>query len=101
MPTIQELSASEVTRLVLCWRILRRDGIALGFTGHDRDIIEAGQRYRSSSSLLPSALVRSSGTSVDSVDVQGALSHSSISEDDLFAGRYDMAQFSMFMVDWQ
>ncbi len=101
MPTIEELTASDVTRLVMCWRIVRRDGVVLGFTAHDGDITLGGQRYRSAPSLLPSAMVRSSGTSVDSIDVRGALSHAAISEVDLLAGRYDMAQLFMFMIDWQ
>jgi uncharacterized phage protein (TIGR02218 family) len=101
MPDINELSASELTRLVLCWRIVRRDGVALGFTAHDRDIVLGGQRYRSAPSLVPSALVRSAGTSVDSIDVRGALSHAAINEADLLYGRYDLAQLFMFIIDWQ
>jgi uncharacterized phage protein (TIGR02218 family) len=101
MPTIEELASSDVTRLVMCWRIVRRDGVVLGFTAHDNDILVGGQRYRSAPSLLPSAIVRSSGTSVDSIDVRGALSHAAINERDLLAGRYDLAQLFMFMVDWQ
>jgi uncharacterized phage protein (TIGR02218 family) len=101
MPSIKNLAASEVTRLVLCWRIVRRDGVVLGFTAHDRDLLINGQRYRSAPSLLPSAMVRSAGTSVDSVDVRGALSHAAINEADLLSGRYDLAMLFMFMVDWQ
>jgi uncharacterized phage protein (TIGR02218 family) len=101
MPTIDELASSEVTRLVMCWRIVRRDGVVLGFTAHDADVTYEGQRYRSAPSLVPSAMVRSAGTSVDSIDVRGALSHAAIREVDLLAGRYDLAELFMFMVDWQ
>jgi uncharacterized phage protein (TIGR02218 family) len=100
MPTLNELANDEVTRLAMCWRIVRRDGVVLGFTAHDQDIIYLGQRYRSAPSLVPSALVRSAGTSVDSIDVRGALSHAAISEVDLLAGRFDLAALYMFMLDW-
>ncbi len=101
MPTINELAANDVTRLVMCWRIVRRDGVVLGFTAHDSDILLGAQRYRSAPSLLPSAMVRSSGTSVDSIDVRGALSHAAINEADLLAGRFDLAQLFIFLIDWQ
>jgi uncharacterized phage protein (TIGR02218 family) len=101
MTLFEELVASEVTRLVLCWRLIRRDGVVLGFTAHDRDIVLAGQRYASTPSFTPSALVRSAGTDVDSIDVRGALSHAAIREADLLAGRYDAAHLRFFMLDWQ
>jgi uncharacterized phage protein (TIGR02218 family) len=101
MPTIEELARQDVTRLVLCWRLLRRDGVVLGFTTHDQDIMLAGERYRSAPSFTPSALVRSAGTDVDSMDVRGALSHAAIRDTDLLAGRYDLAELRLFLVDWQ
>jgi uncharacterized phage protein (TIGR02218 family) len=101
MPTFQDVLNEDVTRLVLCWRLVRRDGVVLGFTAHDRDIILKGQRYRSAPSFVPSALVRSASAAVDSLDMQGALSHAAITEHDLLAGRYDQAQLFMFMLDWQ
>jgi uncharacterized phage protein (TIGR02218 family) len=101
MPTIDELANDEVTRLVMCWRIVRRDGVVLGFTAHDADITHQGQRYRSAPSLVPSAMIRSAGTSVDSIDVRGALSHAAVSENDLLAGRFDLAVLFMFMLDWK
>jgi uncharacterized phage protein (TIGR02218 family) len=101
MPALADLAAEAVTRLVMCWRLVRRDGVVFGFTAHDQDLILDGQRYRSAPSLVPSAMVRSAGTSVDSIDVRGALSHAAISETDLLTGRYDMAALFMFMVDWQ
>jgi uncharacterized phage protein (TIGR02218 family) len=101
MPNMNELVSDEITRLVMCWRIVRRDGVVLGFTAHDADITHLGQRYRSAPSLVPSALVRSAGTSVDSIDVRGALSHAAISQSDLLSGRYDLAALYMFMVDWK
>ncbi len=101
MTLFEELVSREVTRLVLCWRLIRRDGVVLGFTAHDRDIVLGGQRYRSAPSFTPSALVRSAGADVDSIDVRGALSHEAITEADLLTGRYDLAELRLFLLDWQ
>jgi uncharacterized phage protein (TIGR02218 family) len=63
----------DLTTLAFCWRIERRDGIALGFTSHDRDIIIDGLTYQASPGLLPSAIERSDGFDADIVELTGAL----------------------------
>lgn len=100
MSHFDDLLAGPLTRLVLCWRIVREDGVVLGFTAHDQTLDIDGQPYSSAPALLPSALARSSDTRVDNLEVTGALSHASISEADLLAGRYQGARLSLFMVDW-
>ncbi len=35
-----------VTTLAYCWRLTRRDGAVLGFTEHDRDLVDAGTDLR-------------------------------------------------------
>ncbi len=37
-PDLAAHLAGDVTTLCRCWRVLRRDGLALGFTDHDRDL---------------------------------------------------------------
>jgi hypothetical protein len=39
-----------------CWRLERPDGVALGFTTHDRDLMRGGLRYRAAPGMLPSAI---------------------------------------------
>jgi len=92
---------NDLTYLAICWQILRADGVALGFTTHDRPIIVAGLRYDSAPGMVPSALVTSDDLEVDSMDIGGALTADAISGTDLIAGRYDGAAVAVFMVDWR
>lgn len=91
----------ELTTLAFCWRLERRDGIAMGFTSHDRDIVVEGLRYRAAPGMLPSAIVQSDGFEIDSMDVKGALSDAAISAEDLESGRWDGARLWLFAVDWE
>lgn len=93
--------ASELTMLAVCWQVVRMDGVALGFTTHDRALVIAGMHYTSAPGMLPSAVVRGDGVEVDTMEVAGALSDDAITADDLAAGRYDGAAVRVFMVDWR
>jgi len=82
------------------WRILRRDGIALGFTAHDRDLWFDGVLHRAAPGMIPSAIRKSAGFEPDSAEVRGALAHDAISSKDLAAGRFDGAELRIGIVDW-
>lgn len=86
--------------IALCWRIERGDGVAIGLTAHDRDLVVDGFRYRAAPGMTPSAIRRSASFDADSMDVTGALSGAAISETDLLAGRWDAARVALFAVDW-
>ncbi len=86
--------------IALCWRVERRDGVAIGLTAHDRDLTVDGFVYRAAPGMTPSAIKRSATFDADSMDVTGALSGAAISEADLLAGRWDGARILLFAVDW-
>ncbi|MEG3181977.1 DUF2163 domain-containing protein [Sphingomonas sp. LT1P40] len=86
--------------IALCWRIERRDGVAIGLTAHDRDLSVDGFVYRAAPGMTPSAVKRSAGFDADSMDVTGALTGAAIAERDLLAGRWDGARVVVFAVDW-
>lgn len=86
--------------IALCWRIERRDGVAIGLTAHDRDLAVDGFMYKAAPGMTPSAVKRSASLDADSMDVTGALSGAAISEADLLAGRWDGARVALFAVDW-
>lgn len=90
----------ELTTVALCWRLDRRDGVAIGFTGHDRDLSIDGLLYRAAPGMTPSAISLSSGFEVDTLDVTGALTSDLIRDEDLAAGRWDGARCRLFAVDW-
>ncbi len=90
----------DLTTIALCWRIERRDGVTLGLTDHDRDLLIDGLIHRAAPGMTPSAINRSDGLEADSMDVRGALSSPAIAARDLRAGRWDGARVQLFAVDW-
>lgn len=90
----------EVTTIALCWRLDRRDGVTLGFTSHDRDLVIDGLIYKAAPGMLPSAISLSDGLDVDTLDVSGALTGDAIPADDLAMGRWDGARVRLFATDW-
>jgi hypothetical protein len=51
---------SGVTTLCRCWRMVRRDGVALGFTDHDEDVTLDGLVCRAGTGLSGSEATRGS-----------------------------------------
>jgi uncharacterized phage protein (TIGR02218 family) len=90
----------ELTGFALCWRLERRDGVAIGLTSHDRDLVVDHFLYRSAPGIAPSALEDGDVMQADALEVSGALSGAAISEDDLRAGRWDGARVRVLAVDW-
>jgi len=83
------------------WRVLRRDGVTLGFTSHDGDLWFDGVVHRAAPGMVPSSIRRTADFEPDSAEVQGALSHESITATDLAEGRFDGAQIRIGLVDWE
>ena len=94
------MSVDTVATIALCWRVERCDGVTIGLTGHDRDLVVDGLVHRASPGMTPSAIMRSDGLEADTMDVAGALSSAAIAEDDLVAGRWDGARVALVAVDW-
>ncbi len=93
--------ASELEGVATFWRILRTDGVALGFVSHDRDITFDGILHRAAPGILPASLRKTERIDGDSAEMQGPLGHWSISEEDLQQGRYDNARVEVGAVDWE
>lgn len=92
--------AGELTHLALCWRIVRRDGVALGFTTHDAALWIEGLRHASAPGMAPSAVIADSGLDPDTMEIEGGLSSAAVTAADLAAGRYDGAAVRLTLVDW-
>jgi uncharacterized phage protein (TIGR02218 family) len=91
----------EVTALATCWRLTRTDGLVLGFTDHDRDLVIESLTYRAASAYSRSAIASRAGLAVDNLDLEGLLDSDAISEEELRAGRFDRAAVEVFLVNWQ
>lgn len=89
-----------LTTMALCWRIERRDGIAIGLTAHDRDLTIDGNVHRAAPGMTPSAIKRGDGADATAMEIGGALVSGAITERDLIAGRWDGARVAVFAVDW-
>jgi len=92
--------ASGATTLCWCWRIERRDGTVLGFTDHDNPVAFNGTTYEAASGFTASDITDGLGLSVDNLEVTGALSSGTLTDDDLAAGRYDDARIAIYRVNW-
>jgi len=93
--------AKELEAVATFWRIYRRDGVALGFTSHNRDLVFGGLRHRAAPGMLPAAIRRTAALEQDTAEVQGVLAHDAISSADLRGGRYDGAAIAIGIVDWE
>jgi uncharacterized phage protein (TIGR02218 family) len=91
----------DLTTITLCWRMVRRDGVALGFASHDRDLLIQGLSYRAAPGITPSAITLSDGFDAAALDISGALSNDAITEADLMAGRWDGARAAVFIISWE
>lgn len=92
---------SALSCVAYCWRVERIDGVAIGLTTHDRDLMIDGLLMRAAPGMAPSAIERSAGLEADTMDIRGALTSAAISEADLLAGRWDGARVRLFAVDWE
>lgn len=92
--------AGEVTQLAMCWKLWRRDGVALGFTSHDRDIVLDGMTYRSGPGMTPSAVSQGDLLRSDSMEIEGVLGSGAITGLDFEAGRWTGARVGLLVCDW-
>lgn len=89
------------TTMVYCWKVTRRFGTVQGFTEHDEDLTFDSVTYVASTGFSASAINAELGLSVDNLNVEGALSSSTINEDDLAEGRYDDAEVELYWVNFE
>ncbi len=89
------------TTLALCWKIVRRDGVALGLTTHDRALTIGGMVYAATPGAQPSAITWGQAGEAHAMEIVGALTSDGVREADLIAGLYEGAAVSCLLVDWE
>ncbi|MBF0562135.1 MAG: DUF2163 domain-containing protein [Alphaproteobacteria bacterium] len=99
-PALAAHLAGEVTTLCTCWKVSRTDGVILGFTEHDQDVVIDGIIYKAATGTTPTAIAASADLAVDNVDVTVVLDDVVITEADLWSGVYDNASVQMLLVNW-
>ena len=90
----------DATSVCRAWKVLRRDGVAYGFTDHDRDFTFDGVTFKASTGMSARVLQQTTGLSVDNSEAIGALSDAAIDGADLAAGRFDGAEVRSWLVNW-
>ena len=100
MNIINEHIKNEVTTLATLWKIVRRDGVVLGFADHDADILYKDVLYKSATGILPSSLAKSETFAVDNMEVKAVLDSDGITEHDLSVGAYDSALIYIMRVNY-
>ena len=100
-PSLQSHLDSGATTLAWCWRVTRRDGVRLGFTDHDRDLVFDGTTFAAATGFTATEIRDAVGLAVDNLEVESALSSDSLNEDDLAAGLFDDAAIEIWRVNWQ
>lgn len=99
-PALTAHIQQEVTTMAWCWRIRRKDGVQLGFTSLDQDIIIDGLPYRAATGFFPNAISTSNQLDVNNTELNSIISHDSISEKDIVGGKYDYARMDLFLVNY-
>ena len=92
-----ETGATTVCR---AWSLTRADGMVLGFTDHDQDLVFDAISFKAETGLTARSLQQHTGLSVDNSEAIGGFSDEAITEEYLTAGRYDSAQVKAWLVNW-
>jgi uncharacterized phage protein (TIGR02218 family) len=99
--TLVKHLATGTTTIARAWALTRADGVVLGFTDHDRDLVFEGVTFGAEAGLTARALEQVTGLAVDNSEAVGALRDAGLSEADIMAGRYDGAALTIWQVNWQ
>ncbi len=91
---------SGAAKLCHAWVLKRADGVELGFTDHDRDLIIEGLSCQAASGWTAGAADSAVGLSGGSAAVAGGLDDAAMTDADVEAGRYDGASVTLWRVDW-
>jgi uncharacterized phage protein (TIGR02218 family) len=92
--------ATGATTFCRCWLMTRKDGVALGFTDHDRDLVIAGTTFEAASGLDRTAVEAAEGLAVGGGEIAGALVSARILPEEIGLGLYDGAELKSWLVDW-
>jgi uncharacterized phage protein (TIGR02218 family) len=92
--------ATGATHVCYCWSVRRSDGRVLGFTDHDRRLSFDDVTFTPESGLSAKALTSTTGLSVNNSEALGVLNAEAITEADIEAGRYDDAEVTTWLVQW-
>ncbi|ODN36972.1 hypothetical protein BGC40_07460 [Brucella melitensis] len=99
-PALESHLQGEVTTHCFAWLIRRLDGAVLGFTDHDAPLTVDQVICDPLTGLNSSEASTALGLGIAGGEVEGVLSSTQISDEDIEQGRYDGATIEAFLVNW-
>ncbi len=97
---LQSHFQSSVLTLSTLVLIVRQDNSRFAYTSAPMNITYNGDVYKSLESITATALDSSTGAGIDNLDIDGLLSSTGISQDEVRAGRFNGASVSVYMVNY-
>lgn len=108
MPATRDVSAELIesiksvsSSLTACLKIEPVGGAPFGFTALDQDVTFDSLVYHADPGLGATEMVSVLTYAVDNLEVAGALSDELVTQDDVIAGYYDDAVYTIFLIDYE
>lgn len=92
--------AQGTTTLASCWKATLTNGTVVAATSHDADIVFAGVTYYSTQAYNGSDVESSSALNPDNLEISGFLQSPTITNADIYSGRWDFAAIELFEVNY-
>ena len=90
-----------VTTYCYCWVIERTDGVIIGTTDHDETVVVNGVTCESVPGITTTRFSKALGLRPSDMEVEGYIDGEAITDEDMRAGKYDDADATLYIVDWQ
>jgi len=100
MRIIPESFQSDVLTTCLCWQLSRADGLQIGLTDHDAELVIDGLTHEPGSALSAGAFASTYDLRPSRADASGVFSSDALTEGDLIAGKWDGARVDVLRVNW-
>lgn len=98
---LQTLLDNGVVTLATLWKVTRVDATVIGFTDHDADITISAVTYQSASGYTRTAIQSTSNLAVDNLELDGLISATAVTEDDLRGNKYQGAEVTVSVCDYE
>lgn len=97
---LQTLLDSGTLTLATLWKITRVDATVIGFTDHDADLVVSAVTYQSATGYTRTAIQSTANLAVDNLELDGLISASEVTEDDLRGNKYQGAEVTVSVCDY-
>ncbi|MGK7894041.1 MAG: DUF2163 domain-containing protein [Xenococcus sp. (in: cyanobacteria)] len=91
---------SIVSTLTYVVKIARSDGLLIGLTSFNHDLVIDDLTYQANSAIDPTAVAQKTNLSTDNIEVKALVENNLIAAEDLLAGLFDNAEVTCALVDF-